>query len=167
MLGRRLLREPRRQAVHGVLPRMGAGGERRGIGGAAERRSEKNRGRPFVLFTAKDAQRCVEQTHEAGARGYATDGPFLWRTGEGRLKGLWAGFSGNGYTEGIAISENGEIDGRFRQLPPPFDRDGGHATVFNAFDGRIMMTLHSPNIHPLERPRFIELREKDGYLCRA
>lgn len=87
--------------------------------------------------------------------------------GEGRLEGLWAGFSGNGYTEGIAISENGEIDGRFRQLPPPFDRDGGHATVFNAFDGRIMMTLHSPSIHPLERPRFVELREKDGYLCRA
>ena len=95
-----------------------------------------------------------------------TDGPFLWRTGDGSLLCLWAGFSESGYTEGLARSVSGEIDGPFVQLPPLFLRDGGHGMVFSAQDGRLYLALHTPNTHLEEHPRFIPLREKAGLLER-
>ena len=122
-------------------------------------------GEPFLLFRAADAAWCRE-TSNGQCRGYVTDGPFLWRTQEGRLLCLWASFSENGYTEGLAVSDNGEIDGRFIQLPPLFDRDGGHGMVFRDLRGRLILTLHQPNIHLLERPCFIPLAEERGALVR-
>lgn len=124
-------------------------------------------GEPRVLFHASDAPWCKVMHHSSGVDGCVTDGPFLWRTEAGELECLWASFSQGGYTEGVAISDNGEIDGNFRQVEPLFMEDGGHGMVFRALDGQLYLTLHSPNQHLAERPHFHPLREEGGRLVRA
>ena len=121
-------------------------------------------GEPMLLWKASQAPWAKAVRHSSGMEGYVTDGPFLWRTADGTLLCLWASFSEGGYTEGVAVSDNGEIDGRFVQAKPLFDRDGGHGMVFRALDGALYLTLHSPNRHEEERPRFYPLREAPGGL---
>lgn len=123
-------------------------------------------GEPRVLFRASDAAWSRPVRHSSGRDGYVTDGPFLWRAQDGSLLCLWAGFSEDGYTEGVAVSSNGDIDGVFSQAEPLFRRDGGHGMVFRDLTGQLRMTLHSPNQHLLERPRFYRLTEERGRLKR-
>ena len=124
-------------------------------------------GEPRVLFHGSDAPWSRLVRHFSGRDGYVTDGPFLWRTGDGTLLCLWASFSDEGYTEGVAVSGNGEIDGVFTQAEPLFRKDGGHGMVFRDLEGSLRMTLHSPNKHLLERPCFYRLTEEAGRLKRA
>ena len=124
-------------------------------------------GEAKVLFHGSAAKWANEVRHSSGKTGYVTDGPFMWRTRDGQLLLLWAGFSDGGYTQGLAVSDNGEIDGRFTQLEPLFEKDGGHGMVFRDLEGRLFLTLHSPNGHLLERPVFFPLEERDGRLCRV
>ncbi len=94
------------------------------------------------------------------------DGPFMYRAADGTLQMLWASFSGEGDTQGLAVSDNGENTGRFAQAEPLFRRDGGHGMIFRRLDGQLMMTLHSSNNHPKVRPFFFEAEETDGLLRR-
>lgn len=120
---------------------------------------------PALLFRASEAPwttpylspRYPDQTN------YVTDGPFLFRGESGRLYMLWAGFIDNRYALGIAESESGAVTGPWRQEEAPlFASDGGHGMVFRAFDGRRLLTIHTPNRTPEERPIFMELTETDG-----
>jgi len=124
-------------------------------------------GEPRLLFRASEAPWAKELRHSSGKTGYVTDGPFLWRTGEGKLLCLWASISDTGYTEGLAVSDNGEIDGHFHQVPPLFREDGGHGMVFRTLRGDLCLTLHSPNTTLLERPVFYPLKEENGLLVMA
>lgn len=124
-------------------------------------------GAPWVLFRASDAAWCQVKHHSSGVSGCVTDGPFLWRTQAGTLECLWASFSEGGYTQGVAVSDNGEIDGHFTQIEPLFMDDGGHGMVFRGLDGQLYLTLHSPNEHLLERPQFHPLCEENGLLKRV
>ena len=121
-------------------------------------------GDPFVLFHASEAPWAKWLTHSSGLVGCVTDGPFMWRGSRGELFCLWASFSESGYTEGVAVSDNGEIDGHFTQLSPLFDKDGGHGMVFRDLQGHLYLTLHSPNTHLQEHPVFLPLMEKGGRL---
>lgn len=121
-------------------------------------------GEPFLLFRASQAPWAKTVRHSSGITGYVTDGPFFHRTAEGRLLLLWASFSDGGYTQGVAVSSNGEIDGCFAQEAPLFEKDGGHGMVFRDLDGRLWLTLHSPNTHLEERPVFFPLEEAGGGL---
>ena len=123
-------------------------------------------GEPRLLFHASDAAWCKLMHHSSGVSGCVTDGPFLWRTADGTLLCLWASFSEGGYTEGVAVSDNGEIDGNFTQVEPLFMDDGGHGMVFRALDGQLYLTLHSPNEHLMERPFFHPITEENGRLHR-
>lgn len=123
-------------------------------------------GEPKLLFRASDAKWSRLVHHSSGMDGYVTDGPFLWRTADGTLLCLWASFSEKGYTEAIAVSDNGEIDGCFHQETPLFDDDGGHGMVFRALDGQLYMTLHAPNRYREERPHFHPIQEENGLLIR-
>lgn len=123
-------------------------------------------GPPRLLFTASEAEWIVPGRPVQGKPSFVTDGPFLWRTADGALLMLWAAFSRDGYTQGLARSINGEITGEFRQVEPLFRKDGGHGMIFRAKDGRLLLTLHSPNTHLEERPCFFEVAEKDGLLVR-
>ena len=124
-------------------------------------------GEPVLLFRASEAPWARPVHHSSGVTGYVTDGPFLWRTQAGRLLCLWASFSEGGYTEGVAVSDNDRLNGRFVQAEPLFHRDGGHGMVFRTVDGELMLTLHQPNHTPDERPVFIPLAEQDGMLVRT
>lgn len=123
-------------------------------------------GEPSLLFRASEAEWCKVMHHSSGVDGCVTDGPFLWRTEDGSLLCLWASFSDGGYTEAVALSDNGEIDGVFRQIDPLFMDDGGHGMVFRGLDGQLYLTLHSPNAHLEERPFFHAIEEKNGKLVR-
>lgn len=120
-------------------------------------------GEPRLLWTAKDAPWVVSESNST-TTGYVTDGPFLHRTKDGELLCLWASFSEKGYTQGIARSDNGDITGRFVQLPPIDMPDAGHGMIFRTLEGQLMLTLHSPNVHPNERPHFYPVQEADGTL---
>lgn len=123
-------------------------------------------GEKKLLFRASEAPWGKAITHSTGVTGHVTDGPFFWRTTDGTLLCLWASFSEHGYTEGVAVSSNGEIDGVFTQAEPLFMQDGGHAMVFRALDGQLYMPLHSPNETPFERPFFHRLEDVGSRLVR-
>ena len=112
-------------------------------------------GEPRLLFRASEAKWATPVQHSSGISGYVTDGPFLWRDQEGGLLCLWSSFSKTGYTQGLALSESGEITGPFRQLAPLFSRDGGHGMLFRDKNGEVRLALHRPNEHLLERPVFL------------
>ena len=116
-------------------------------------------GEPRLLFRASEASFVKQVRHSSGQVGYVTDGPFLWRARDGRLLCLWSSLAETGYTQALAVSDTGRIDSHFSQHPPLFDRDGGHGMLFKTKDGSLMLTLHSPNEHLKERPRFIPLDE--------
>jgi arabinan endo-1,5-alpha-L-arabinosidase len=125
-------------------------------------------GAPRLLFHASDAPWSRPIGFQGDpARGFVTDGPFLWRTADGTLLLLWASMAdGGAYAQGIAVSSTDDIDGSFRQLPPLFTQDGGHGMVFRTFDQRLLLTLHSPNSPLQERPRFFPVKEEVGTLVR-
>lgn len=124
-------------------------------------------GEPFLLFRASEAAWCKTMHHSSGISGCVTDGPFMWRTTDGTLLCLWASFSEGGYTEGVAMSDNGDITGKFTQLEPLFMDDGGHGMVFRDFNGKLWLTLHSPNEHLLERPIFHRIEDIGGKLTQV
>lgn len=121
-------------------------------------------GPPRVMFRASDAPWKRQLHHSSGVVGYVTDGPFLLRAPDGGLLCLWAGFSPNGYTQAQARSDSGHILGPWRQVEPLFMENGGHGMAFRALDGRLLLTLHTPNDHLMERPVFIEVEAKNGML---
>jgi len=119
-------------------------------------------GEPALLFRASEAA-WVKPIRDG--KSYVTDGPFLHRTGEGGLLMLWASLGAKGYAQGVARSEGGGVRGPWRQIAEPlFANDGGHGMLFRTFDGRLMLTLHSPNKTPNERPLFMCVREEEGRL---
>ena len=109
-------------------------------------------GAPLYLFKGPDAP----WTHKNRER-YITDGAFLYRSD--RLYMLWSGVTDAGYVQGISVSDNGELTGRWihseRLL---FDRNGGHGMVFQGFNGKQYYTCHCPNDFPNERPVIQELK---------
>lgn len=123
---------------------------------------------PHVLFHAADAPWVTRYTFESsdennGKSGFVTDGPFLFHADEGTLTMLWSSFGADGYAIGLARSATGNVTGPWQhEAEPLFQKDGGHAMIFSTFEGRKLLTLHRPNITPMERPHFFELDEKMG-----
>lgn len=112
-------------------------------------------GKPRLLFKASEAAWCKKHIGGDGLSGYVTDGPFMWRTEDGALLCLWSSMSQGGYTQAYAVSDNGEIDGKFVQTEPLFTADGGHGMLFIGLDKKLYLTLHRPNISTKEHPVFL------------
>lgn len=82
-----------------------------------------------------------------------TDGPCPYRTSDGSLIMIWSNnVTGSGYSVGIARSSNGEIDGQWtHDLFPLYvkgmyhELDGGHGMIFTSLEGKMMLSIHSPN----------------------
>ena len=91
---------------------------------------------------------------------YVTDGPFLYKTKNGKLLMIWSSFGEGGYAVGIAESTTGKITGPWKQHAEPlYSTDGGHGMIFKSLDGRLFLSLHGPNGGGLERARFIEIED--------
>lgn len=122
-------------------------------------------GRPVFLFNASEAAwvRQPGWPKEGASRrfpDYVTDGPFLHRLTNGSLIMLWSSAGPRGYAMGIAHSESGGIAGPWRQEAEPlWAENGGHGMIFQTFDARLILTFHSPNTTPEERPVFVEIKE--------
>lgn len=122
---------------------------------------------PVLLFRASEAEWATPYVSPRypDTANYVTDGPYLFRGGEGHLYMLWASFIDNQYALGVARSESGQVAGPWvQQTEPLFRNDGGHGMVFHTFDGRQMLTIHAPNRTPDERPIFLDLLERDGVM---
>ncbi len=116
-------------------------------------------GEPILLFKASDPD-WADKTRDK----FITDGPFMYRTKGGKLMMIWSTFTESGYTQAIAYSDNGEINGKWLHSEPLFKENGGHGMIFDDLNGVKHLILHSPNENPLERPVLFDLEEKDDTL---
>ena len=80
-----------------------------------------------------------------GKKSYVTDGCFLYRTKAGKLLMVWSSFKDGVYAVGIAESDTGKVIGPWRQQQEPLFINGGHSMIFEDFEGRLCLVLHSPN----------------------
>ena len=89
-----------------------------------------------------------------------TDGPFLYRTTKGELIMLWSTYCATGYAITYAESLSESVLGPWKQQDKPlFDRDGGHGMLFTDKNGQLMLSIHTPNDTPNERPFFLPVRD--------
>ena len=95
-----------------------------------------------------------------------TDGVFFYRSEKsGRLYMIWSNFvTGCGYTVMIRRSESGKIAGPWTADRLLFEKNGGHAMIFKDLSGRLLLTLHSPEKHELERMHLYLLNDDGEWL---
>lgn len=73
-----------------------------------------------------------------------TDGPYLFTTGKGRLGMIWTSWIYDVYTQGVAYSKSGTLDGPWVQEKNPVTPPNyGHGMLFTSLDGKLLMSLHS------------------------
>ncbi len=111
-------------------------------------------GLPTLLFRASSSP----WSREKNAAGNdipnkVTDGPWLFTTGTGRLGMIWTSWVYDVYTQGVAYSESGTLDGPWVHEPDPVTPPNfGHAMLFRTLDGKMLMSIHS---HRVENGRTI------------
>ena len=109
-------------------------------------------GKPFLLFDSWDApvSQNAPVTHEFEGKTVTrcgSDGPFLIKK-DGKLLLLWSPIPKGNYIVAYAISENGSIKGNWRHCKKPlFSDNGGHAMVFEDFNGKLTMCIHHPEVY--------------------
>ncbi|WP_365340395.1 family 43 glycosylhydrolase [uncultured Parabacteroides sp.] len=101
-------------------------------------------GKGRILFRASDSPWSREKIDGKVVPNRVTDGPWLFRTGTGRLGMIWTSWIFQDYTQGVAYSESGTLDGPWIQekkpvTPPNF----GHGMLFQTLDGKWLMSVHS------------------------
>jgi hypothetical protein len=98
-----------------------------------------------ILFRAHDAPWSKERDKDGNViPNKVTDGPWLFLTQTGKLGMLWTSWVFDVYTQGVAYSESGTLDGPWIQeeepvTPPNF----GHGMMFRTFEGKLLMSVHS------------------------
>ena len=101
-------------------------------------------GEPTLLFRASASPWSHEVVDGKERPNRVTDGPYLHRTATGRLAMIWTSWIDNIYTQGVAYSESGTLDGPWIQEEKPFTApDFGHGMLFRTFDGQLLMSVHS------------------------
>ncbi len=125
-------------------------------------------GEAISLFSGTDApwpremQSIGELTFGMSLSGYVTDGPFLFRTGTGRLGMLWSSWSNKRYAQGVAYSRSGRLEGPWEQQEQPLvDENAGHGMLFTTFEGKELLSLHYQPLGENPGPRRPMLLEVD------
>lgn len=97
-----------------------------------------------------------------------TDGPFLFRTQTGRLGMIWTSWVGEAYTQGVAYSLSGTIDGPWiheaKPITPP---NYGHGMLFHDWKGRLLCVLHSHQVingRTVRHPHFFLMDDEGDQL---
>lgn len=116
-------------------------------------------GEPKILFRASDSPWSREDAEGSERPNKVTDGPYLFRTATGRLGMIWTSWVHNVYTQGVAYSTTGKLDGPWVQEPQPITPPNfGHGMLFRTFDGQTLMSVHShyvdENGRYIRRPHF-------------
>ena len=111
-------------------------------------------GKPFVLFKATEAPWVRNLKWSPDAKNFVTDAGVINRAEDGTLYMTWSSFAnfgeGQKYVIGVAVSDNGKINGKWKHLPDPLNTDdGGHAMIFKTLCGKQKISYHAPNSVPL------------------
>lgn len=101
-----------------------------------------------VLFRASDAPWSREKDENGNDKpNKVTDGPYLFKTKTGRLGMIWTSWIYDVYTQGVAYSENGTLNGPWVQEKEPITAPGyGHGMLFETLNGKLLMSIHSHTI---------------------
>lgn len=101
-------------------------------------------GEAELLFRASDSPWSCEEENGKIRRSKVTDGPYLFRTGTGRLGMLWTSWVYDEYTQGVAYSSTGKLDGPWIQEKVPVTPPNyGHGMLFKTLEGKWLMSVHS------------------------
>ena len=98
-----------------------------------------------LLFRAFDAPWSKEKNDDGTITpNKVTDGPYAFRTKTGKLGMIWTSWVYQDYTQGVAYSTSGKLEGPWVQekdpiTPPNF----GHGMIFTTFDGKRILCCHS------------------------
>lgn len=104
-------------------------------------------GQSRLLFTAAASPWSREKINGTVGPNRVTDGPYLFRTGTGRLGMIWTSWIYDVYTQGVAYSESGTLNGPWTQEPQPITPPNfGHGMLFKTFDGQWLMSVHSHRV---------------------
>ncbi|MFB6318356.1 glycoside hydrolase family 43 protein [Saccharicrinis sp. FJH54] len=98
-----------------------------------------------LLFRASDSPWSRERDENGNVKpNKVTDGPYLFKTGTGRLGMIWTSWVYDVYTQGVAYSESGTLDGPWIQQKEPITpANFGHGMLFKTLDGKDLMSVHS------------------------
>ena len=98
-----------------------------------------------VLFRASDAPWSREKDDKGKAGpNKVTDGPYLFKTQTERLGMIWTSWIYDVYTQGVAYSKSGTLDGPWIQEQSPITPPNyGHGMLFRTFNGKLLMCIHS------------------------
>jgi len=115
-------------------------------------------GESVLMFKASEApwsremNSIGELTFGMALGGYVTDGPFLFKTGTGRLGMLWSSWGSNRYAQSVSYSESGKITGPWVHTEEATNpNNSGHGMMFDTFQGKKLMALHYQSLDP-EKP---------------
>lgn len=102
-------------------------------------------GTPTLLFRASDSPWSREKDANGNDKPHkVTDGPYLFRTGTGRLGMIWTSWIYDVYTQGVAYSESGTLDGPWiHEKEPITPLNFGHGMLFHTLEGKLLMSIHS------------------------
>jgi len=102
-----------------------------------------------ILFRAHDSPWSKEKDENGNiVPNKVTDGPWLFLTQTGKLGMLWTSWVYNIYTQGVAYSESGTLDGPWVQEQKPVTPpDYGHGMLFRTFEGKLLMSVHSHKVN--------------------
>lgn len=111
-------------------------------------------GESDTLFRAFDSPWSREVNSEGDTlSSKVTDGPWLFKTQTGKLGMLWTSWVYDVYTQGVAYSESGTLDGPWIQEEEPITPPNyGHGMLFRTLEGKLLMSVHS---HRSENGRYI------------
>lgn len=119
-------------------------------------------GKRKILFFAYDSPWSKEKLPNGQVvPNKVTDGPYLFKTQTGKLGMIWTSWVGNDYTQGVAYSEKGTLDGPWIQeerpiTPPNF----GHGMLFRTFEGKLLLSVHSHEVinnRTIRKPHLFEV----------
>lgn len=102
-------------------------------------------GESKLLFKASDSPWSRERDDNGNIiPNKVTDGPYLFKTKTGRLGMLWTSWVYDVYTQGVAYSTSGTLDGPWiHEKEPVTPPNFGHGMLFKTFDGKLLMAIHS------------------------
>jgi len=109
-----------------------------------------------LLFKASESPWSKER-NEKGDTVFnkVTDGPWLFRTQTGRLGMLWTSWIFDIYTQGVAYSQSGTLDGPWiHEKGPVTPPNFGHGMLFRTFEDKLLMSVHS---HKDDKGRYIRI----------
>ncbi|WP_247235284.1 glycoside hydrolase family 43 protein [Telluribacter sp. SYSU D00476] len=102
-------------------------------------------GTPKLMFRASDSPWSREKDANGNDKpNKVTDGPYLFKTGTGRLGMIWTSWIHDVYTQGVAYSQSGTLDGPWiHEKEPITPLNFGHGMLFHTLEGKLLMSIHS------------------------